>query len=583
MARARDSEGHYYLSRRVLLGSAAATLALPAASRAKITRTWHEEADVIVVGGGAAGCVAAATARAAGARVFLCEKAGFVGGTSAKSGGGYWIPNNFDLRARGVADPKPDFLRYVARYSYPYLYDPHHPSLGLPEATYLLLAAFYDHADEMLQSMASLGALQSTAYAIETATGISYAPDYLEHVPENVAPRGRMLVPKRVDGSIGAGDELMAQLTAHVRRAGVRIFLDAPVIDLVQEPDRAVTGVVVRTDEGAKSFRARRGVIFCSGGYVQNPDLVREYQLFPILGRCALPTCTGDFVRLGLRAGAQLGNMAGAWRAQCLVEQALLYPSLPMEVWWPIGDSMFVVNKYGRRCFNENRNYHDRTRESYLYDANNAEYPNLLTFPIYDRRTAERFAGNYPLPDEPMGESYVISADTLEGLAVALDARLSTITAHTGRLRLDTSFVQALKDTFSRFNQYARDGRDPDYNRGRYPYDVEVQRSEQVTRSDTKWPPNPYPCPVMHPLLDTGPYFTMILGPAVLDTNGGPVIDPTGAVLDTVDQPIPGLYGAGNCIASPAANSYWGGGATLGAAMTFGYVAGRSSAARRES
>ncbi len=582
MAQSRGLGGLQF-SRRALLGTAAATFGLPVAARERRSHNWHKETDVIVVGGGAAGCVAAATARAAGAQVFLCEKAGFLGGTSAKSGGGYWIPNNFDLRARGIADPKADFLRYTARYSYPSVYDPQHPTLGLPEATYRLLTAFYDHADEMLQSMDSLGALHSTAYAIETATGISYSPDYLEHVPENVAPRGRMVVPKRADGSIGAGDELMAQLTAHARRAGVRIFLDAPVIDLVQESDRAVTGVIVRTDAGPRSFRARRGVIFCSGGYVHDSNLVREYQPFPILGRCALPTCTGDFVRLGVRAGAQLGNMAGAWRAQCLVEQALLYPSLPMEVWWPIGDSMFVVNKYGRRCFNENRNYHDRTRESYLFDANNAEYPNLLTFPIYDRRTAERFAGNYPLPDEPLGDSYVISADTLEGLAAALDARLSTIAAHTGGVRLDSSFAQALKDTFVRFNGYAREGRDRDFDRGRYPYDVEVQSSEQVPRSGTNWPPNPYPSPVMHPLLDAGPYFTMILGPAVLATNGGPVIDPTGAVLDTAGQPIPGLYGAGNCIASPAANSYWGGGATLGAAMTFGYVAGRSAAGRRES
>jgi succinate dehydrogenase/fumarate reductase flavoprotein subunit len=567
------------VSRRSFLGGATAvTLALPEAARAKSAQAWDETTDVVVVGGGAAGGVAAATARAAGAQVILCEKAGFLGGTTAKSGGAYWIPNNFDLQARKVADPKPDFLRYAARTSYPVQYNPEHPTLGLPELAYGLLGAYYDHANEMVQHLAALGALQSTAYM--SYDGVSYLPDYQEHLPEDVTPRGRILAPKRADGSIGAGDDLMAQLATYLRRAGVKILLDAPVIDLVQDSDRAVTGVVVRTADGTRTIRARRGVVFCSGGYSQNHELLREYQPGPIVGRCGLPTCTGDFVQLGVRAGARLGNMSGAWRTQCVLEQALIFASLPDEVWFPIGDSTFVVNKYGRRCFNERSNYHDRTRQSYLYDANRAEYPNLFTFQIYDQRTAERFGGDYPLPDEPLGEPYVMSGNTLEDLAAALDARLGTLTAHTGGVRLDGSFVSTLKDTFVRFNRYAREGSDPDHGRGQYAYDAAWQR-EETPRSGTKWPPNPYPSMAMHPLSDTGPYFAMILGPAVLDTNGGPEIDPTGAVLDSSGHPIPGLYGAGNCIASPAGGAYWGAGATIGNAMTFGYVAGRSAAMRR--
>jgi 3-oxosteroid 1-dehydrogenase len=568
-------------SRRAFMaGATAISLPSSAAADSKTARTWDETTDIVVVGGGAAGGVAAATALAAGAEVVLCEKAGFLGGTTAKSGGAFWIPNNFDLQARGVPDPKDDFLRYTARYSYPAVYDRDHPTLGLPESAFRLIEAYYDHAQEMLQHMAALGALQSRPFM--SYDGVSYVPDYQEHLPENTTPRGRMLGPRCADGSLGSGNELMAQLAAHVRAAGARILLDSPVIELEHEPEHGVTGVVVRTENGTRAIRARRGVIFCTGGYSHNSELVRAYQPGPIIGRCALPTCTGDFIQLATRAGAQLGNMSGAWRVQCLVEQTLTYASVPDEVWFPIGDSMFVVNRYGRRCCNERANYHDRTRASYGWDANRSEYPNLVTFYIYDQRTADLYAGYHPLPDEPLGSSYVISGDTLDTLATALASRLDALRSHTGGLRLDAAFVPTLKATMTRFNSLAREGHDPDFGRGRNAFDREWQREERP-RSDTNWAPNPYPNPTMHPLSESGPYFAMIVGPAVLDTNGGPVIDPTGAVLDMAGRPIPGLYGAGNCIASPAVHAYWGGGVTIGCAMTFAYLAARTAAARKPS
>ena len=86
----------------------------------------------------------------------------------------------------------------------------------------------------------------------------------------------------------------------------------------------------------------------------------------------------------------------------------------------------------------------------------------------------------------------------------------------------------------------------------------------------------------MYPLANTGPYHAIILAAGTYGTRGGPEIDPHARILHASGRPIPGLYGAGNCVASPAAGGYWGGGSQIGPGMVFGGIAGLDAAAQSE-
>lgn len=564
--------------RKFLLNVAAGSAAgltgastLSVAEANAVTR-WDRVADIVVVGSGAAASVAAIMATHAGNSVLIVEKAPVYGGTSAKSDGGYWIPNNRFMREQGIEDERNDALRYMARCAHPHLYRSDDQRFGLSEEEYGLLGAFYDYAGKAVDFLDEVGALKSGLFF--------HLPDYHDHASENKAPRGRLLFSKRSDGRFGPGTELIRQLKAWIDVRKIPLLFKHRVQKLVRNDRGEIVGVEAATADGRTWFmRARKAVVFGSGGYTHNPELLRNFQPGPIYGGCAIPTIEGDFIVMGQGIGAKLGNMVNAWRTQIILEQALEYPSVPRGIWQPPGDSMILVNKYGQRVVGEKRNYQDRSRIHFAYDANWCEYPNQFLFMIYDRRTAELFAGNYPLPALGSSAAYVISSSTLAGLGQSIQERLDRHAHRIGTVRLVEGFSSNIAKTIANFDRYAKSGDDEEYQRGAYPYDKEWHAAYMsVPRSDTSWKVGEIPNFTMHPFRPEGPYYAIILAAGLADTNGGPMINQAAQVLDPANRPIPGLYGAGNCIASPAGEGYWGGGASLGLAIAFGYLAGLNAA-----
>jgi 3-oxosteroid 1-dehydrogenase len=553
------------------VGSAAGLVALPStmSNAGAATLDWSQEVDIVIVGTGAAALSAAIAAVNSGSSVLLVEKGPTHGGTSLKSEGGMWVPNNRFLRAKNQVDAREDALRYMSLCARPHLYRANAPYFGMPESEYRLMEAFYDNASKAFEFLEEVKALKTTT--------IFSLPDYFE-TPVDKMPVGRMIMTEQPNGQYGFGTELVRQLKGWLDARKVQILLKHRARKLIRNAKGEVIGLETGTANGQPvRLRARKAVIFGTGGYAHNKDMMRNFQPMPIYGTCSVPTSEGDFITIAQGVGAKLGNLGSAWRMQLVLEHTLNLPSVPRGIWQPPGDSMVIVNKYGDRVVNEKHNYHDRSQVHFVWDANRKEYPNQVLFMIYDKRVAELFAGNFPLPAPGSEASYVIKGDTLDSLAQAIQARLDLHADKWGEVKL-ANFTKNLEKTISDFNRDAATGTDQQFQRGAFLWDQAWLSYCSIPREDTAWKIGKFPDATMHPLQSKGPYYAIILGSGVLDTNGGPVVNPRAQVVDAADMPIPGLYGAGNCISSPAGQAYWGGGCTLGLAVTYGHIAGVNAA-----
>jgi succinate dehydrogenase/fumarate reductase flavoprotein subunit len=185
---------------------------------------------------------------------------------------------------------------------------------------------------------------------------------------------------------------------------------------------------------------------------------------------------------------------------------------------------------------------------------------------VVQSKEPSRFRFPVPLTDEH--PDYVISAASWADLATAISARLEKLGPFVGGVTLASAFTAELERTIERFNVMADNGKDTDFGRGETPIEQAWAQSPRAGAATGS----------MHRFAAEGPYHCVIVGPGALDTKGGPVVDEHARVLATSGAPVPGLYGAGNCIASPAGQAYWGAGGTIGLAFTYGYIAGRNAA-----
>jgi 3-oxosteroid 1-dehydrogenase len=524
---------------------------------------WDLEADLVVVGASIAGFATSLHAHELGASVVVLEKAPGVGGTARKAVGGMWVPNNRFMQEAGVEDPKEDALAYLARLARPLLFDPEHPHLGLTRWEYELFEALYDNADTAFRALEALGA------AIEQDPEF---PDYHMHLPEVNAPRGRQLFPHNTDGTRGDGQAFVTRLAELVQERGIPVRLEHRVIGVIVDDDGRVVGVRAETPQGEIAARARQAVFFCSGGFTHNEEMRRDHLGGRVVGGCAALTNEGDFHQIALRLGIPLVHMDAAYMAPLVLEKMLARDPEMMGIFAVPGDSLLIVNRFGKRVLNEKAPYQDRAMQMLAWDSHDADFPNFLTFAIWDQRAADRFPGGFLggfIPEPDGDRSHVVSGRTLEELAGALDRRLAALGDGARNVRLDEGFATSLVATVERFNGFAQRGVDEDFRRGETPIEITFQGPV----ADDNHLPNG----TMFPLADEPPYYATILAPGTLDTKGGPRVNTQGQVLGADGDPVPGLYAVGNSTAAPTGQGYISGGMTFGPILTFGYLAAHAA------
>ena len=534
------------------------------------------ETDVLVVGSGGAGLVAALSAHAAGARVTVIERSDTVGGTTAVSAGVVWVPNNRYMQTAGIADCREEAIAYITRlcdgrsdvHTIAAFVDTAPAMLDFVEEVtplkFMLLPHYTDYYAEFPGGKSGGRSLDSGLFntnelgpwkdRLRKSPIFQAAPMSVTEFFEWNAALEPMNIPfdvvmKRVsDGHVGYGAALVGGLLRAGLDRGIKPLLAIRAQELVVEGGRVV-GVLASHENGTRLLRARSGLVLASGGFEWNKDLCAQFLGGVLTHPASPPSNEGDSLRMLMAVGAELGNMSEAWWCPSVAVPGEQYDGVPLYrgefTMRPLPHTI-IVNRSGERFVNEAQNYNDLTKAFFRFDPT-YERPNLPAWLVFDSNYAEKYPVLTSMPGSAPPQ-WIARGATWAELA--------------GPLGID---AEGLGASVARFNSLAADGRDPYFGRGSTLYDR--------VYGDPRHQPNP-----CLGSLDKPPFFALPIHPGALGTKGGARVDSHARVLRPNGAPVRGLYAAGNAMAAFCGAGYPGAGATIAAAMTFGFIAGRHAA-----
>jgi 3-oxosteroid 1-dehydrogenase len=540
---------------------------------------WDESYDLVIVGSGGASVSAALVAIAAGKRPLVLEKQSLIGGSTALSGGVIWAPNNPLMKRAGVDDsyekaaeyldacagpPSPGstrerrsaFLRevpvvieFLQRHGMEWLYargwsdyhEGHYPG-GVADGRSVVAEIF-----DMRQLGPWRSRMARTPRPPVRRTEVSglmlYGRTWRSRLAM-VRVALRMILNALGRDLVGSGAALQGRLFKLAFDRGVEIRPNSPVTELVWDGER-VAGVVVGGDAGSRRIRATDGVIIDAGGFSHNSEMRETYQPTPTSTKWthANPGDTGEIMLMAMKLGAATASMDLAWWNSISVQPSGAKPGNVIDISHPY---CIVVDQNAQRYVNESTSY---VAVGIAMYERQKTVPAVPSFAILDGRHRQFYiwGGRKPgsTPPEWFSSGYMVKAQSIEELA--------------RRCGLEPA---ALRVTVERFNGFVKTGRDEDFHRGESAYDNFF--------GDPKVKPNPNLGSI-----ETPPFYAVRLYPGDVGTAGGLVTDEYARVTREGGEAIAGLYAAGNATAPVVGRSYPGAGASIAAAIVFGFIAAK--------
>jgi succinate dehydrogenase/fumarate reductase flavoprotein subunit len=556
------------------------------------------EYDVVVVGTGASGMSAAVTAAHEGLKVLVVEKAEVYGGTTARSGGWLWIPGTKLATEQGLHEPQGAARSYLeheasthfdgarvdafiengpkaidfftsktcVQFDMPPVFPDYHAEApgGLPGGRSMVTRPF--DARELGQRVKQLAppVPELTVFGMMLGSG----KELWHFLRAFKSFESFFYVAKRFAGhfldvlihgrgmTLTNGNALAGRLAKAAMDLNIPVRLSTPVKKLIVDGDRVV-GVTVIQDGAQVDIRVNRGVVLACGGFPF--DIERRKQLFP-----HAPTGREHFTpspELNTGDGLRLGESVGGW----------VDPTIPnAAAWCPTSVSkrsdgtqgvmphfidrakpgVIAVTKNGRRFGNEALSYHDFIQNLVKACKNESE---VTCWIVCDHAHLREYGmgavAPFPLPiGKHLKSGYLKRGNSLEALASIIGVPAA-----------------ALKEEVETFNRDAVTGVDTKFGKGSTAYNR--------YQGDSMVKPNPCMAPIQQ-----GPFYAIKIVVGEIGTFAGLATDANCQVLTKDKQAVKGLYAVGNDAASIMGGNYPGAGITLGPALTFGYVVGKTLA-----
>lgn len=484
--------------------------------------------DVVVVGAGNAAFSAALAAREKGVRVLVLEKAprDLTGGNS------YYTAGAMRTTFSGLDDLRPILEDFADEEASRVELDPYTPEDFRAD----MERVTEGRCDKELTDIMVTDAADTLEWLHEK--GLKFKLLYERQSFEVDGKRrfwGGLVV-----GTVDGGKGMIRQHTEAAAEAGIEIRYESPVVGLLQDSVGAVTGVVTEGPDGREEVQAET-VVLAAGGFEADPQMRAAYlgPQWDVAKVRGTPANTGEVLRMALDAGAQpYGHWSGchsiAWDAAAPPTGDHELTNLFSKQSYPVG---VVVNRDAKRFIDEGADFRNYTYAK--YGAEILRQPGAMAFQLFDAKTAPLLRQDeYTAPGVSRHE-----ANTLRDLAEEVGLN-----------------PDALERTVKEFNEAVQPG---EFN----PAIKDGKSTEGVEPPKSNW---------SQPL-DEPPFLAFAVTCGITFTFGGLKIDSGTRVLDRADEPIPGLYAAGELMGGLFYHNYPGG-SGLTSGSVFGRRAGVSAA-----